>query len=252
MPLHRHLPSLVLSFAMAALLAPQTLAAQVPPPPVGGRPGGPPPAPVAADGIAHFVTYIEVVPTLRAEAVAALKAYRSASRSEPGATRIEVFEQVERTTHFVIVESWTTLAARDAHAAAPSARALRDAWVRLGASGVDERPYKTLTVAAAKALTPGAIHVVSHVDTAPAPGSGVDGPGLLRRLAETSRAEPGNLRFDILQHGQRANHFTIVESWTHQAAASAHATASHTRRYRLDTLPLLGSPLDERLFTSLD
>jgi quinol monooxygenase YgiN len=69
----------------------------------------------------------------------------------------------------------------------------------------------------------------------------------LRRLAEESRAEPGCLEFTILQHAQRANHFTIVEAWRTRAARDRHAAAKHTRDYRDALQPLIGSPLDERL-----
>jgi quinol monooxygenase YgiN len=46
----------------------------------------------------------------------------------------------------------------------------------------------------------------------------------------------------------RLNHFTIVETWQSQEALDAHAAASHTREYRNAIQPVLGSPLDERLF----
>ena len=196
------------------------------------------------------MAYLEALPASRQEAVNALKAYRDATRREAGATRVDVFEQIGRTTHFVMVEAWATLENREAHAAAAHTKALRDTLARIGASGYDERPYKTLIVAMPKAGTASAVHVVSHVDTVPTPGA--DGPGLLRRIAEASRAEAGNLRFDVLQHAMRGNHFTVVESWANQAAADAHASAAHTRQYRLEVTPMTGSPLDERTLKAIE
>jgi quinol monooxygenase YgiN len=76
----------------------------------------------------------------------------------------------------------------------------------------------------------------------------VDAPTLLRRLAEGGRKESGNLRFDVLQNAKRLNHFTIVEVWQTQEALEAHAVAAPTREYRDTIQPVLGSPLDERLF----
>lgn len=225
-----------------------SLGAQAPAP--GGRPGGPPPSPTAADGVAYHVAYVEALPAAREGAASALRAYRDAARREPGAARIDVFQQVGRATHFVVVETWSNLESRDAHATAPSTRTLRESMARLGASGYDERPYKTLSVAPARVGGAQAVHLVSHVDTVPTPGA--DGPGLLRRIADASRAEAGNLRYDVLQHAVRANHFTVVESWANQAAADAHASAAHTRQYRLDVQPMTGSPLDERMFKALD
>jgi quinol monooxygenase YgiN len=83
------------------------------------------------------------------------------------------------------------------------------------------------------------------VDVAPNPAVAP----MLSRLAADSRQEPGNLRFDVLQHTMRGNHFTVIETWRDQAALDAHVAAPHTRRYRDDILPLTGSPLDERVFT---
>ena len=48
--------------------------------------------------------------------------------------------------------------------------------------------------------------VVAHVDVAP----NTQAPALLQQLAEASRQEPGNLRFDVLQHAMRGNHFTVT------------------------------------------
>ena len=114
-------------------------------------------------------------------------------------------------------------------------------------SGFDQRPYKTVAVAPARAGgTASAVSVVSHVDVAPNPAVAP----MLARLAADSRQEPGNLRFDVLQHTMRGNHFTVIETWRDQAALDAHVAAPHTKKYRDDILPLTGSPLDERVFRS--
>jgi len=72
-------------------------------------------------------------------------------------------------------------------------------------------------------------------------------PPARRRWSAVSRTEPGCLRFDVLQHTQRANHFTIVEAWRTRAARDRHVAAMHTRQYREALQPMIGSPLDERL-----
>ncbi len=86
--------------------------------------------------------------------------------------------------------------------------------------------------------------VIAHVDVAPNPAVAP----MLARLAQASRQEPGNLRFDVLQHTMRGNHFTVIETWRDQAALDAHVVAAHTKQYRDEVLPLTGSPLDERTF----
>ncbi len=75
---------------------------------------------------------------------------------------------------------------------------------------------------------------------------------LLRSLAEASRKEPGNLRFDIVQHSMRANHFTVIEGWRNQQALDAHVAAAHTKTYRDAIQPMTGSPLDERVYKAIE
>jgi quinol monooxygenase YgiN len=91
------------------------------------------------------------------------------------------------------------------------------------------------------------VSVVAHVDVTPNPQV----PVLLKRLAEASRREDGNLRFDVFQHTMRANHFTVVETWQSQRALDAHVAATHTKQYRDELQPLTGSPLDERVYLTV-
>ena len=210
----------------------------------------PPAAPPPLPGPASTVAYVDILPASRAQAIDEFRKYRDASRRDTGFVGMDVFEQLRRGAYFVVIETWSNAAALEAHSKAPHTAAMVTAIQRLATSGYDQRPYGTLTSAPAKAGNPQAVHVVTHVDTIPAPGS--DPSAMLKSLAEKSRAEAGNLRFDVLQHQMRRNHFTIVESWENPAAADAHAAAAHTKQYRLDIQPLSGSPLDERTFRGVE
>jgi quinol monooxygenase YgiN len=204
-----------------------------------------------ADTAIYAVSYVDVMPSARAVAIAALKQYRDTSRHEDGYVRVDLLEQVGRPGHFSIVETWKDHKAADAHGMAAHVKQARDALQSIRVSDYDQRPYKTLTVA--PAMTTGssqAIHVVTHVDTIG--GGQADAPGLLIRLAEASRKERGCLRFDVLQHTMRANHFTVVEIWENQRALDAHAAASHTKQYRDVLQPISGSPLDERVYKAVE
>ena len=201
-------------------------------------------APAAADQPYHAVAYVETASSSATTATRALTAYRDATLRLDGAVRVDAFEQVGRPGHWVVLETWRDQKAFDARDAGPRMR-LSDALAPIRISGYDERPYKTLSVAPSKdAGNAAAVSVIAHVDVAPNPAV----PPMLTRLAEASRQEPGNLRFDVLQHMMRANHFTVVETWRDQAALDAHAAAAHTKRYRDELQPLTGSPLDERVF----
>lgn len=205
------------------------------------------PASAPLDGAFYMVAYVEVSPAGRAAGTAALRTYRDESRGGDGCIRVELLEQIDRPGQFVIVEMWRDQKAFDAGAAAARARLL-DSLKPVRQSGWDERPYKALTVAAPIPDRQNAIAVVTHVDVSMDPKV----PPLLRGLTEASRREPGNVRFDVLQHAVRANHFTILETWLDAQAHEAHRAAAHTRQFRDDVQPMTGSPLDVRLFRTVD
>lgn len=208
--------------------------------------GTPPP-----DAAAFAVTYVEVLPSARTTAVAALTQYRDASRKEEGFGRVEIIEQIGRPGHFGVIERWADQKALDAHGQAAHTKELQNTLQPIRASHYDQRPYKPLALGSATATpTNQAIHVMTHVDIGP--GSKTDVPGLLKQLVEESRKDEGNLRFGVLQHAQRANHFTVFETWRDEKALNAHAAAPHTRQYREQVGPLTGSPLDERLYKAIE
>lgn len=198
----------------------------------------------------YSVAYFDVAPASRAPAVAAFKQYREVSRKDEGFVRFEFFEQVGRPGHFCLIETWGNQRASDGHAAAPQTKQWRTALDPIRWSDYDQRPYKTLSLGAA--TTPprdGLTYVITHVDIG---GQGTNASELLKRFAEPTRKETGNIRFDVLQHAMRANHFTVIEAWQNQKAVEAHAAAPHTRQYRDGLSPISGSPLDERIYKSVD
>jgi quinol monooxygenase YgiN len=200
-----------------------------------------------ADTAFYAVSYVEVMASSRPDAIAALKQYRDANRKAEGYGRFELFEQVGRPGHFAIVETWRDQKTFDARGAAQ--KQLLDTLKPIRLSDYDQRPYKTLTVVSPPpAANSRAIFVVTHVDVTPDQKV----PPLLKRLAEMSRQDEGNIRFDVLQHAMRANHFTVIEAWQTQKALDAHIAAAHTRQYRDELQPMTGSPLDERVYKAVE
>jgi quinol monooxygenase YgiN len=197
----------------------------------------------------HAVSYVEVIATAqgRAGAVTAMKNYQAAARRQDGFVRLEAFEQAGRPGHYLWIETWRDQAAFDNRAATMQTQ-LSDALAPIRVSDVDRRPYKTMTVAPIARTPRDAVYVITHVDATPTPQL----PMLLQRLAEDSRRDEGNLRFDILLHTMKANHFTVIEAWRDRKALDAHAAAAHTRQYREEFGPMAGSPLDERVFERLE
>jgi quinol monooxygenase YgiN len=211
------------------LISPVLLAAQAP-----------------TDTTFYTVSYVDIAPASKPAAVTAFKQYRDVSRKDEGFVRYEFFEQVGRPGHFCLIETWSNQKAFDTHSNASHSKEFRSKLDPIRLSDYDSRPYKTLSLGTnTAAANDRAIFVITHVDIG---GQGTNAADLLKRLAEASRKEEGNQRFDVLQHTMRANHFTVIEEWQTQKAVDAHATAAHTKQYREGLAPIAGSPLDERLY----
>jgi quinol monooxygenase YgiN len=210
---------------------------------VHGQPTNPP----AAAGAVFAVGYVEAQAKEADAARAALARYRQALERQPGCLGVELFAQTDRPGHFAVVETWGDQATFDGRDAAAK-RELMESLALIRVSAYDERPYKPLTLVPANAAAEARnVFVVAHVDVAP----NTQAPMLLLEVAAASRQEPGNLRFDVLQHAMRGNHFTVIEQWRNQDALDAHVATVHARAYRDALQPLTGSPLDERVYAPI-
>lgn len=202
------------------------------------------------DSTAYSVAYVDILPASRTAAIAAIKQYKDASHKDGGYRRIELFEQAGRPAHFCIIETWASTKDMDAHAASANTKDFRARIDSMRLSDYDQRPYKTLSLGTGHNGGSGrSAFVITHVDIG---GQGTNAAELLRKLADASRKEEGNLRFDVLQHAMRANHFTIIEEWQSAKATDAHADAAHTKDYRNNLAPISGGPLDERLYKIIE
>ena len=205
----------------------------------------------ASDAAVYVVSYIEVMPPSTGEAAALLRQYREASRKDAGNVRLDVLQQSGRPHHFALVEMWQDQQAFEAHGTAAHTRQWRDKLQPLRLSPYDERLHKGLAIGAMLAApAAGATYVVTHADAIP-PGKD-EAIALLKQLAEASRKEDGNVRFEVWQQSSRQNHCTIVEVWQDQKSLEAHAMAAYTRQFREKFQPFSGSLYDERLYKALD
>ncbi len=208
------------------------------------------PAASAADAIVYTATYVEVAPPSTAQAAALLRQYGEASRKEAGNVRAELLQRVDRPNQFVILTAWKDQQALDAHRAAGAIRDALDKLKPLVTSPNDERVHLGLSVAqAAAASGAGTVYVVTHVDVIPPRKD--DGVAALTKLADASRRDAGNVRFDVVQQTNRPNHFTVVEAWSDRKAFDAHGMAAHTRQFREQLAPMSGALYDERLYAEM-
>jgi quinol monooxygenase YgiN len=206
-----------------------------------------------APGPAYLVTYIEVAPGASGKALGLLRTVRAASRKAEGVVRFDTFQRRERPNHFAMIEMWKDAASRDANLAAAHTRKFREAIQPLLVAGWDERPHAGLDVgpanAAAGAKGP-TVFTVTHVDFIPPKKD--EGIAAMRAIADPSRQEAGNLRYDILQQSSRPNHLTLVEAWRDQKALEAHEAAAHTVKFRDVSTPMSGALFDQRLYRAVD
>jgi quinol monooxygenase YgiN len=199
----------------------------------------------------YFVTYVEVMPNAAVPAEAELKRYRDASRRDDGNLRLDLLAEVARPNRFVIVEAWRDKAALDAHTQSAGTVRFQEKLKAIEDAPFDERLNHVLYRGrGADANHIDAIYVVTHIDVIP---SGLEAClAALRVMSADTPNDPGNVGYEVLQQGNRANHFTVVEEWTDRKAADAHAMAAHTRAFREKLIPIRGALYDERFYTPLN
>jgi quinol monooxygenase YgiN len=208
----------------------------------------PPPPPT---GPVYQITYFDVAPAASVKTAGLLRQFAAATKKQDGNTGFLALNEIARPGRFAVVEVWRDRAAAEAHSANS---ALRDQLQPLFASPFDIRSNAGLAVAPPPVggevgAGSAAVYVLTHVDVFPA---GKDQTiEMLKTLAENSRKDPGNLRFDILQQDGRLNHLPIIEAWNSAGAQAAHTMAEHTRAYRAKLVTLQGALYDERLYKAI-
>jgi quinol monooxygenase YgiN len=210
-----------------------------------------PAAQAQTDGAVYLVTYLELKPPAKKEGTALLKSLRDSARKDDGNLHAEAVEHVSRPGQYVLMTNWKDQKALDAHLAAAATKDLRGKLHELRNSPADDRVHNALTLAKAsndKARRP--YYAVTHVDVPPPRKD--DCIALLNKLAEASRKDDGNVRFDIVQQTNRPNHFTVVEVWKSKKAFDAHSMTAHVREFRDKLTPMSGALYDERLYKAVN
>ena len=210
----------------------------------------PPPISTIESNI-YSVTYVEVMPTSRADGVAALKRYREAARKEDGNLRCEVVSRIGQPHQFAILEVWKDGKAFEAHGKSANTTQAREKIQAIRNAPTDERVHIGVSVGP---LQPGpagdAVYVATHVDVIPPRKE--DGLAAVKQLGEDSRAHAGNVRFEVVQQTNRPNHFTVVEIWKDAKAVEMHSMAEATRQFRDKLGPMSGALYDERMFKAVE
>jgi quinol monooxygenase YgiN len=237
---------LVLGMVVVAIGVIQDARAQAPAPTLA-------PAPTAApipEGNIYSVTYVEVMPTAKADAVTLLRRYREAAQKEGGNLRCEVVQRIDQPHQFAILEIWKDHAAFEAHGKSATTAEMREKIAAIRNAPTDERVHTALSVGRIDAPARGGIYVATHVDVIPPRKD--DGVAALKRLGEDARRDHDNLRFEVVQQTNRPNHFTVIEIWRDANAVETHSMAAPTREFRDKLATMTGALYDERIYRAID
>lgn len=213
-------------------------------------PTAPIPAPI--EGNIYSVTYVEVMPTSKADAVSLLRRYREATRKEGGNLRCEVAQRIDQQPHqFVVLEIWKDQKAFEAHGKGTNLTETREKIAAIRNAPTDERVHTGLSIGPIDVSSVrDAIYVATHVDVIPPRKD--DGVAALKRLGDESRKRDGNMRFEVVQQTNRPNHFTVVEMWKDAKAVEAYSMAATTREFRDKLATMTGALYDERMYKAID
>jgi len=204
-----------------------------------------------AAGPIHVATYVEVGTASDKDGAKLLKQYRDASRKENGNLRTEVAQEIGRSNRFVMLETWKDQAAFEAHGKSASTTTFRDKLKAIQNAPYDERVHNSLNVGPNDPVTAKrAVFVVSHVDVPPPRKD--ECIAALNPLADASRKDAGNLRFEVVQQTNRPNHFTVIETWKDHKVYDGRGSSGPQKAFRDKLGPMLGALYDERLYRAID
>src|SRR5206468_1124871 len=211
----------------------------------------PAPTPAPIVGNIYSVTYVEVMPTSKADAATVLRRYREAAQKEGGNLRCEVVQRIDQPHQFATLEIWKDQEAFEAHGKSAATTEMREKIAAIRNAPTDERVHIALSIGPIDAASVrDAIYVATHVDVIPPRKD--DGVAALKRLGDESRRGDGNLRFEVVQQTNRQNHFTVVEMWKDAKAVEAHSMAPATREFRDKLASMTGALYDERMYKAVD
>ena len=208
------------------------------------------PSALAQGATFYTATYVEVAPASAVQAAGLLKAYRDASRKDAGAVRIDVNQRLDRPNQFTVVGAWADQKAYEANVVTAHAKTLNEKLAPMLAAPTDTRQHNALAAGDIKSAPGATVTAVTHVDVIPPQKD--NGMAALKQLAEDSRKQNGNVRFDVFQQTNRPNHFTVVETWANRAAYDAHFVQAQTKDFRIKLATMTGALYDERLYRTLD
>jgi quinol monooxygenase YgiN len=198
------------------------------------------------------LTFIEVRVDARGHAGGVLRQQASALREHTSwPAQVMLLQEVSRPERFVLVEREKPEASTGAGREIQSVtEPLTDDLTAPPDLRMNRELGEVALATGAKTDVRANVYVVAHLDIAAPDRARVE--AALRQLSAAARQSDGNLRFDIWQQTDRANHFNLISGWIGESQFRAFAASRAARGFRQTVGPLLGSPYDERLFRRVD
>jgi quinol monooxygenase YgiN len=72
----------------------------------------------------------------------------------------------------------------------------------------------------------------------------------IKSLIEASRAEAGNISYDLLKDSDKAGSYTMVELWKDMEAVQTHNQAEHFTNFMTKAPQFMAAPADVKLFNA--
>jgi quinol monooxygenase YgiN len=199
----------------------------------------------------YTTTFFEVSPASPTQAITLLKEYRDASRKEPGAMSVDIYQEAATPSRFFTNEVWKDMAAYEAHAKAAAMTQISEKLLNIEYGPPDSRTHSGWFIAPGGGPATGTVVILSHLDVTPNVLPKL--MEIMKPLSEGSAKEAGMQTYQILRQTAGAgNHFRLFEVWANDRAFDAHNLSAHTRDFRKELYPLLGTPYDQRKYVRVN
>jgi quinol monooxygenase YgiN len=201
-----------------------------------------------ADTQEYAIVYIELTPGSQAQGERILDQLAQVAFTA-GALRFDVDKEVQRSNFYVLIETWSNLAAHDAFMASSITKALFAQLAKVAIAPPDERLGTLIQAGKATAARAhgGEIEVVTHIDVIPT--FLAQAQPLIQQFVADSANDPGVKEFLLVSWLDITNHFQLVERYDTDRAFDQHVSAEHSVQFRQAMQPFIGAPYDERVYT---
>ncbi len=189
----------------------------------------------AQSGSLHAVTYLDTSAASTGRGIELLAQLRDTARKNSANLEFTILQEMGRPNRFAFFESWANDAAFEAFATSESRAAFDEALKSVRNSPPDRKMLRSHVVASPRAVPPGAIYMVEHLDYfGGSPKITADAEPLSSAMAAMAQKDAGVLRFDLYRGTPpRVNHYQVISVFADAQALEAHENSAHKLQFRV-------------------